>query len=65
VGQVVIIPEVRYGAGRHLDHVSRQDYQMGLKLNFITQPIYLWAPYLVKMSIGLFLLRIAVTRGFR
>jgi hypothetical protein len=38
---------------------------MGLKLNFITQPIYLWAPYLVKMSIGLFLLRIAVTRGFR
>lgn len=65
VGQGIVVPEVHYGAGRHLGHVPDEDYQYGLKLNFISQPIYLWAPYFIKMSVGLFLLRIAATRGFR
>lgn len=35
------------------------------KLNFISQPIYLFAICLVKLSIGFFLLRIAVKPFYR
>ncbi|OCK79704.1 hypothetical protein K432DRAFT_59635 [Lepidopterella palustris CBS 459.81] len=64
-GQVLIIPEVKYGAGRHINHIPVEDFGKGLKYNFITQPIYLWAICMVKVSIGFFLLRVAATAFFR
>ncbi|KAF2496333.1 hypothetical protein BU16DRAFT_609132 [Lophium mytilinum] len=60
-----IVPEVAYGAGKHINHIDPADFRRGLKLNFITQPIYLWAICMVKMSIGFFLLRVAATSFFR
>ncbi|KAF2476493.1 uncharacterized protein BDR25DRAFT_375408 [Lindgomyces ingoldianus] len=65
VGQAVIIPEVYFGAGRHIDHIAPAGFQVAFKLNFVTQPIYLVALCLVKLSIGYFLLRLAVTTFYR
>ena len=64
-GQCVLIPEVYYGAGKHIDQISPKDFQNAFKLNFVTQPIYLIAICLVKESIGFFLLRIAITPFYR
>lgn len=55
----IIIPEVAHGAGQHIAYLEPGKSMIGLKLNFATQPIYLWAITLVKVSIALFLLRIA------
>lgn len=38
---------------------------VGLKINFVSQVIYLWAIPAVKMSIGFFLLRIAPNKVYR
>jgi hypothetical protein len=35
------------------------------RLNFVTQGIYLWAIGMVKVSIGLFLLRFAPKKGYK
>ena len=64
-GQVVIIPQVRYGAGRHMGDIPPADIGMGLKLNFVTQPMYLVAICVVKLAIGASLLRIASTKFYR
>ncbi|KAH6638847.1 hypothetical protein C7974DRAFT_304331 [Boeremia exigua] len=64
-GQVIIVPEVYYGAGRHVGDIDPEDFAIGYKLNFITQPIYLFAICLVKISVGFFLLRIAVHTFYR
>ncbi|OCL11955.1 hypothetical protein AOQ84DRAFT_313007 [Glonium stellatum] len=64
-GQGVIIPEVRNGAGKHITHIPPGSIMKGLKYNFITQPIFLWAICMVKMSVGFFLLRVAATPFFR
>lgn len=64
-GQGVIIPQVHYGAGRHIDHIAPADFSKANKLNFITQPMYLWGICLAKESIGFFLLRIASTTFYR
>lgn len=70
-GMCVVIPEVHYGAGRHAVYIANDPNLgpsaiiTGLKLNFITQPIYLCAITFVKVSIGLFLLRFAPSKGFR
>lgn len=60
-----MIPSVRYGAGRHIEYIPVQDISLGLKMNFISQPIYLWAIALIKISVGFFLLRIAVSKFYR
>ncbi|XPT00395.1 hypothetical protein M3J09_009548 [Ascochyta lentis] len=65
VGQIIIIPEVYYGAGRHIQHIEPDHFATGYKLNFITQPIYFFAIALVKISVGFFLLRIAVRPIYR
>ncbi|KAF2109161.1 hypothetical protein BDV96DRAFT_652019 [Lophiotrema nucula] len=65
VGQCLIVPEVLKGAGRHKQYIPATDFQLSFKLNFITQPIYLIAICLVKISIGFFLLRLAVTPFYR
>jgi hypothetical protein len=36
-----------------------EHFQTSFKLNFVTQPMYLWAICLTKISVGFFLLRIA------
>jgi hypothetical protein len=64
-GYVVIVQEIKHGAGRHMVYLSPQTAKTGLLLNFITQPIYLYAIAFVKISIGLFLLRFAQDRKYR
>ncbi|KAF8858680.1 hypothetical protein BDZ45DRAFT_651041 [Acephala macrosclerotiorum] len=65
VGIGIVIPEVQNGAGRHIAYIEPAKAKLGLELNFITQPLYLWAITIVKCSIALFLLRIAPTKFFR
>jgi hypothetical protein len=64
-GYAVIVQEIKHGAGRHMVYLSPQTAKTGLLLNFITQPIYLYAIAFVKISIGLFLLRFAQDRKYR
>ena len=64
-GFCIVIPEVQYGAGRHYAYLQPARASLGLKLNFITQPIYLWAITVVKVSIAFFLLRIAPSKSYR
>jgi hypothetical protein len=64
-GQCVIIPQVYYGAGRHIEFIEIHHFQESFKLNFISQPIYLFAICLTKISVGFFLLRIAVQPVYR
>ncbi|KAJ5105462.1 hypothetical protein NUU61_002809 [Penicillium alfredii] len=63
-GFAIIIPEVNYGAGRHTVYVQ-DTATKAIQLNFATQVIYLWGVGLVKVAIGLFLLRFAPRRGYR
>lgn len=63
-GFAIIVPEVKYGAGRHTVYV--QDTAVtAMHLNYATQGIYMWAIGLVKISIGLFLLRFAPRKGYK
>lgn len=55
----IVIAQVHYGAGRHAAYLDPEVNKFGLKLNFISQPIYLWAIPLVKVSVGFFLMRIS------
>jgi hypothetical protein len=64
-GQCIIVPQVYYGAGRHIEYIRIPDFQTSFKLNFITQPLYLFAICLTKISVGFFLLRIAVQPFYR
>lgn len=60
-----VILQVDNGGGRHIGDVNPVMYSNGLHFNFITQPIYLWAICIVKMSVGLALLRIASEKKFK
>ncbi|KAJ9134127.1 Integral membrane family protein [Pleurostoma richardsiae] len=64
-GQGIVIAEVSHGAGRHIGDVDPAVYMIGMKLNFITQPLYLVAICVVKLSIGSSLLRIASTKFYK
>ncbi|KAF2651780.1 hypothetical protein K491DRAFT_606198 [Lophiostoma macrostomum CBS 122681] len=64
-GQAVIIPEVSFGAGRHKGTIPDKDFQTAFMLNVVTQPLYVFAICFVKVSIGFFLLRVAVTPFYR
>jgi len=56
---MIIIPQVHYGAGRHVQYIQpASNVVTGLHLNFITQPLCLIALCLTKVSVGLFLLRL-------
>ncbi|KAK0113334.1 hypothetical protein ONS95_013590 [Cadophora gregata] len=61
-GWLIVIPQVMHGAGRHVAYLDPEVVKIGLKLNFVTQPIYLIATTASKVSIALFLLRIASTK---
>jgi hypothetical protein len=63
---MVIIPEVRLGAGRHVQYIQPpENVVKGLHLNFVTQPLCLIGLCLTKVSVGLFLLRLTPSRQFR
>lgn len=63
---MVIIPEVRLGGGRHKEYIHpAENIVRGLHLNFVTQPLCLIGLLLAKVSVGLFLLRMTPTPGFR
>ncbi|KAF7560805.1 hypothetical protein G7046_g3346 [Stylonectria norvegica] len=64
-GQVAIIVQASHGAGRHIGDVDPDVYMIGMKLNFISQPIYLIAICVVKLAVGSSLLRIASTKFYK
>lgn len=62
---MVIIPEVRMGAGRHYQYIKPEsNIVTGLHLNFVTQPLCLVALCLTKVSVGLFLLRMTPSKRY-
>lgn len=63
-GWAIIVPEVKYGAGRHMVYVM-DTLKTAMHLNFATQAIYLWVIGLVKISIGLMLIRFAPRKGYK
>lgn len=66
VEMCVIIPEVHFGAGRHEEYiVPASNITKGLQLNFVSQPLCVINLCLVKLSVGLFLLRLAPSRPYR
>jgi hypothetical protein len=62
---ILIILQVRLGAGKHVDDIAYDDNIEGLRLNFVTQPLCLIALALVKISIGMLLLRLTVSAKFK
>lgn len=66
---MLVIPEVHYGAGRHSFYILRdlgpEGLKTGLKLNFATQITYVFAIALVKVSVGLFLLRLTPSKQYK
>ncbi|KKY34131.1 putative integral membrane family protein [Diaporthe ampelina] len=62
---LVIVPQVRHGAGRHAQHIRPEsDAVVGLHLNFVTQPLCLVSLCFAKASVGMFLLRLKPSRRF-
>ncbi|KAM5356485.1 hypothetical protein ACJ41O_003131 [Fusarium nematophilum] len=64
-GQGIILAQVSHGAGRHVGDVDPEVYMVGMKLNFVSQPIYLIAICVVKLAVGCALMRIASTKLYR
>jgi hypothetical protein len=65
VGLGLVVGQVNNGAGQHVGDLRPDVNKYGLMLNFISQPVYLWAFPLVKMSVGIFLLRITPNKFYR
>ncbi|KAK4206335.1 hypothetical protein QBC37DRAFT_329044 [Rhypophila decipiens] len=64
-GQGVIWGSIVYGAGRHMGDIPLEHISTGLKLNFVSQPIFLIAICVTKLAVGATLLRIASTKFYR
>ncbi|KAK4446709.1 hypothetical protein QBC34DRAFT_469259 [Podospora aff. communis PSN243] len=64
-GEGVVWGSVVNGAGRHLGDIPLQKLGAGLKLNFVSQPIYLIAICVVKLTVGAMLLRIASVNFYK
>lgn len=64
-GMGLAIAQVIYGGGRHRGDIDPANYTLGMKLNFISQPVYLFGICFVKLSVGCLLLRIASTKFYR
>ena len=54
-----------YGGGRHMMYIPPQDIPFALKINFVTQPLYVLAITMTKFSIGMYLLRLTVEKVYR
>ncbi|KAK0611356.1 hypothetical protein B0T14DRAFT_440511 [Immersiella caudata] len=50
VGEALVWASVNRGAGKHLGDIPLEDLPIGLKLNFISQPIFLIAICVVKLA---------------
>lgn len=61
---ILIIVQVDLGAGRHRGALTPEDNVKGLHINFVTQPLCLIGLALVKISIGLLLLRLTTSKKF-
>lgn len=61
---ILIILQVQLGAGQHVDAIDDEDNIKGLHLNFVTQPLCLVGLVLVKISIGILLLRLTTSKKF-
>ncbi|KAL7275529.1 hypothetical protein RUND412_001513 [Rhizina undulata] len=61
----ITILEVRYGAGKHIQDIPPDVFKHGMMLNFISQVLSICAIAFVKMSICLFLLRLATKPIYR
>lgn len=64
-GEGLVIAEVHYGGGRHVGDVLPDDYQKGMKINVLSEPVYVVAIATVKLSVGSMLLRIAGHTSYR
>lgn len=64
-GQGLVIAQCFHGAGRHVGDVDRDPYMVGMKLNFISQPLFLIAICVVKLAVGSSLYRIAIVKFYR
>lgn len=65
VGFALTVVQANNGAGRHRGDVPPDTYQYGLFINFINQPIYLFAICFVKLAVGAALMRIATERIYK
>jgi hypothetical protein len=65
VGFALTVVQANNGAGRHRGDVPADTYQYGLFINFINQPIYLFAICFVKLAVGAALMRIATVRFYK
>ena len=65
VGFALTVVQANNGAGKHRGDVPPETYKYGLYINFINQPIYLWAICFVKLAVGAALMRIAIERLYR
>jgi hypothetical protein len=61
----VVVSSVHWGAGRHIGDLMPDQIMMALKMNFVTQPLYLINICVVKLAVGASLLRIASTKFYK
>lgn len=61
----MVVIEACNGGGRHIGDVPSEIYMVGMKMNVIAQPICVFAVAIVKLSIGMALLRIAGHTSWR
>lgn len=65
VGFALTVVQAKNGAGRHSGDVPPDVNQYGLFVNFVNQPIYLFAICFVKLAVGASLMRIATKKGYK
>jgi hypothetical protein len=65
VGFALTVVQANNGAGRHRGDVPPDTYQYGLFINFVFQPIYLFAICFVKLAVGAALMRIANEKVYK
>jgi hypothetical protein len=65
VGLALAVVQAQYGAGRHRGDVPPDTYQYGMFINFISQPIYLYAICFAKLAVGAALMRIAADKFYK
>ncbi|KAF6803771.1 integral membrane family protein [Colletotrichum sojae] len=61
-GVAFVVSSVHYGGGRHAGDIDPRDFVIGMKLNFVSQELYLAGICLVKLSVGFSLLRVATKK---
>lgn len=65
VGFALTVVQANNGAGKHIGDVPPDTYQYGMFINFINQPIYLFAIGFAKLAVGAALMRIASERVYK